>query len=275
MVLGRVVASAGRRGVQEGPWTRRWKQAGATQRRRSAAGSRTARWRAESASEGAEGASAQGVDGIVVLAGGLTASGGVPRWVQGRLDAASELHAKYPGSVILVTGGGSPHKRPVLFDSGHVNHESTVCCDYLVKERGVCPTKIIKETSSYDTIGNAYFSLVIHALPLGWRSVVAVTSAFHLPRAAACFDWVYGSCDSSPALRYHSVPDEGMSPRALEARIGREKESAQALVRNAREILTLKEINLWLHQKHRCYAVARQEEWNEPTEADKLELETY
>ena len=127
-------------------------------------------------------------DGIVVLAGGLTASGGVPEWVKGRLEAAADLHSRSPGSVILVTGGGTPHKPPILHDrSGHVIHESTVCADYLVSELGVSPNSVLKETSSYDTIGNAYFSLTIHAAPLGWSEVCTVTSAFHMPRALASF----------------------------------------------------------------------------------------
>ena len=65
-------------------------------------------------------------DGIVVLAGGLTSEGSLPKWVVGRLDAAVALHEQNPGSKILCTGGGTPHKPPILFDNGHVNHESTV-----------------------------------------------------------------------------------------------------------------------------------------------------
>ncbi len=46
------------------------------------------------------------VDAIVVLAGGLTPSGGVPTWVEGRLDAAVELSRRFPRAPILCTGGG-------------------------------------------------------------------------------------------------------------------------------------------------------------------------
>ena len=216
-------------------------------------------------------------DGIVVLAGGLTASGGVPEWVKGRLEAAADLHSRSPGSVILVTGGGTPHKPPILHDrSGHVIHESTVCADYLVSELGVSPNSVLKETSSYDTIGNAYFSLTIHAAPLGWSEVCTVTSAFHMPRARACFDWIYGACASAPRVAYLPVADEGMTEAALEARRRREEESAAALRRSAEEVgADLAAISGWLHSTHRCYAVNRQHEWGEPTEATKEELETY
>lgn len=199
------------------------------------------------------------------------------QWVEGRLNKAADFLDLAPeSSVILVTGGGSPHKRPILFDkSGHVNHESTVCAKYLVDAKGVDPTKILKETSSYDTIGNAYFSLVIHALPLKWSLVKVVTSDFHMPRARAAFDWIYKSVDSPPALEYHSVEDEGMSDEALAARVERELESARALEANARDLTSIGDINRWMHTTHRCYAVARQDEWNEPTEASVKELETY
>ncbi len=35
--------------------------------------------------------------------------------------------------------------------------------------QGVPAEHVLKEVSSYDTVGNAYFSLVIHALPADWR----------------------------------------------------------------------------------------------------------
>ena len=252
-------------------------------------------------------------DGIVVLAGGLTSEGSLPKWVVGRLDAAVALHEQNPGSKILCTGGGTPHKPPILFDNGHVNHESTVsilsfcharthreeafeklksdffllllppppflsqvCAKYLI-ERGVSPQSIVKETSSYDTIGNAYFSLVIHALPLRWKRVVAITSEFHMPRSKAAFRWIYGAADprGNIDLDFLSVPDQGIEGEALRARIERELESAAALEENAKTLTTLSQINQWLHETHRCYAVSRQEEWKSPTEADDLALKSY
>lgn len=64
------------------------------------------------------------------------------------------------------TGGGTPHKPPVLGPSGHVVHESTSCADYLMA-RGVRAEHILKETSSYDTVGGcAMCSIMQHCMPV-------------------------------------------------------------------------------------------------------------
>jgi hypothetical protein len=41
-------------------------------------------------------------------------------------------------------------------------------------------------------VGNAYFSLSVHALPAGWRRLAVVTSDFHMPRTRALFAGIYG-----------------------------------------------------------------------------------
>jgi hypothetical protein len=116
-----------------------------------------------------------------------------------------------------VAGGGTPHKPTILDNNGYALHEATMCASYLIG-RGVPPPAIMKEISSYDTIGNAYFSLVIHAIPAGWRHIAVVTSKhcacssraahssmhafnrrgcavagdFHMPRTQQLFTDIYG-----------------------------------------------------------------------------------
>ena len=73
----------------------------------------------------------------------------------------------------------------------HVLHESTACADYLITQarhgflacaanmhiaavtrhimQGISAGRILKETASYDTVGNGYFAATIHAVPAGWR----------------------------------------------------------------------------------------------------------
>lgn len=69
---------------------------------------------------------------------------------------------------LLMLGAATPHKPPVLDELGHVLYESTAYAAYLIS-RGVPAVDLLKETQSSDTVGNGYFSLLMHALPAGWR----------------------------------------------------------------------------------------------------------
>jgi uncharacterized SAM-binding protein YcdF (DUF218 family) len=90
---------------------------------------------------------------------------------------------------------GTPHKPPVISETGACVFEGVACADYLLAA-GVAGDQLLKETASYDTIGNAYFSAMIHAWPRRWRRVAVVTSAFHMPRTRAIFDAVFRLVDA-------------------------------------------------------------------------------
>jgi hypothetical protein len=182
---------------------------------------------------------------------------------------------------ILCSGGGTPHRPPQLGARGHVVHEGTACCAYLSRVHAVKPASLLKESSSYDTLGNAWFSLTQHALPAGWTAPLVVTSAFHMPRSRAAFEWVFGLDGGSDASatsatvpmvpRFLSTPDSGaMSAGVVAARRAREAESLAALRANAARVRTRAAFHAWLNGGHKCYAVARQEEWEEepPAMAD-------
>ena len=214
-----------------------------------------------------------GIDAVIVLAGGLTADGGLPPWVEARLDAAAAVYnaLRVP---VLCSGGGTPHRPPVVAPGGggFVVHEGTACCSYLMRAHGLPATSLLKESGSYDTVGNAWFSLTTHAAPAGWKSPLVITSAFHMPRSRACFEWVFSL---QPALggvpRFLSTPDRGMAPDVAAARRAREQESLGALRRNAEAVRTAPQFHAWLYGTHMCYAVARQGEWGAqpPAMADK------
>ena len=107
--------------------------------------------------------------------------------------------------MILCLGGGTPHK-PAITVNGHVLHEAVACADFLLEKvacsgpyshtlqsltracseirvvcfmiashaswltmQGIRAERILKETASYDTVGNGYFATTIHALPAQWR----------------------------------------------------------------------------------------------------------
>lgn len=231
------------------------------------------------------------VEAIMVLAGGQTTSGsGLPTWVERRLDCASAIQqqkarASPPGGSpsIICLGGGTPHKPPILLDNGYVYHESTSCADYLIHNKGISPDTILKELSSFDTVGNAFFSLAIHAIPSRLRSIVVITSEFHMPRTKALFEDMYsiGATDAlkDPSffkLSFVSVTDEDLFSRdVLEARIDKEANSLKHWKENKKNIHSFKDLHHWLHSTHQCYAVSRQKEFSRRTITDPRLLASY
>lgn len=243
-----------------------------------------------------------GLDAVMILAGGMMPDGSCPPPVQRRLDAAHSLQRLRlqsdtkqqqeqpqsstssssssplppPRSVgkpyappVVCLGGGTPHKPPILSAAtGHVVHESTSCAAYLL-DRGAQAAHLLKESSSYDTVGNAYFSLSIHALPAGWRNVAVVTSDFHMHRSRALFEDMYALAGAqffgSPAhfnLLFVSVSDEGLfDADVLDVRRSKEAKAVADWKRTSAAFASLADVHAWLHATHLCYSVSRQHEF--------------
>ena len=87
-------------------------------------------------------------------------------------DYCAEAYKRAEGKpYICIAGSATPHKSPPLQKGGFIYHESTMMAEYLIDEHDVHPAKILKDTSSMDTIGNAYFTRYVHAVPRGWKNV--------------------------------------------------------------------------------------------------------
>lgn len=88
-------------------------------------------------------------------------------------------------SVRLAAGG---HVRHLLMSGGPVRHatpEAHVMRDLAVAS-GIPPGRVHVEASSVNTIGNARLSKAM-AAELGWRRLLLVTDACHMPRALYVF----------------------------------------------------------------------------------------
>jgi uncharacterized SAM-binding protein YcdF (DUF218 family) len=154
-------------------------------------------------------------DAIIIPGGGVRAGGVLPPWVAARFDRALEV----AGDALLIPlSAGTPYKPPPLDERGFPIFEARAGSEYLI-QRGVDPRRILIEESSYDTIGNAFFSRVIHIEPRGLRRVLVITSAFHLERTAAVFRWVYSLDGNACVVEFDSVPDVGIDSEALQARV--------------------------------------------------------
>lgn len=194
-------------------------------------------------------------DAILVPGGGLTPAGTPHPWVVARLDRALDIHTASP---ILCLSGFSPHKPPLTDQHGLPVLEGNASARYLL--RGGCdPTRILTECCSFDTIGNALFSRLLHAETRGWRRVLIVTSQFHLLRTRAIFETVYqlpNRHGERIACEFLGTPDEGLDELILSARREREKDSLSRWHSQVAESrwATLADFHEWLWTHHECHA---------------------
>lgn len=213
------------------------------------------------------------VDAILVLAGGQMKCGDVPVWVKARLaDAARVFTKQFTAGAIppamLLLGGGSPHAMPVMNAHGRVLHESASCATVLIRDHDIGAQYIFKETSSYDTIGNAYFALVQHCLPRRWTRLVVVTSNFHLARTRAVFEWIFNVRDAGGpyTLEFIGASDAGMECAAADARAERERASLEDVLEKTERITTLADVHEFINQEHSAYSAAEQDDFGKPGE---------
>jgi uncharacterized SAM-binding protein YcdF (DUF218 family) len=194
------------------------------------------------------------VEAILIPGGGLTPEGQVPPWMAARLD---RVIATYQGEYLIPLSAGTTHKPPPLDAKGFPVLEAIAAAHYLT-ERSISPDRILPETCSLDTIGNAYFARVIHTDPLGLRSLRIVTSAFHMARTEAIFNWVFGlSTAASPyQLQFMAVPDVGLPQTALQARRQKEKAGLAHVQTLIISLKTLPDLHRWLYRDHQAYSVA-------------------
>jgi hypothetical protein len=191
-------------------------------------------------------------DAILIPGGGVRPGGVLPPWVAARFDRALELA---DGAWFTPLSAGTPHRPPPLDTRGFPITEARAGAKYLMA-RGVEPRRILVEASSWDTIGNAWFSRVVHAMPRGFERVLVVNSAFHMPRTEEIFRWVYGLEGPGPAcaVAFETVPDTGMEPEVLRARMEKEAVALRELDGLRGRIRTLEELHQWLFAEHPAYA---------------------
>ena len=193
-------------------------------------------------------------DAIIVLGGGVRDGGELPEWALRRLNRARELHS---GEFLILLSAGTTYRPPPLDKHGFPIYESVAGARYLAAA-GVPPDRILTETHSYDTVGNAFFARVIHTDPMVLRELVVVTSEFHMPRSKAIFDWMF-SLEPNPGyhLSYVSVSDEGLDPTAHQLRTAKEARSLQGFREDWQPITTLAQAHHRIFTRHGAYSATR------------------
>jgi uncharacterized SAM-binding protein YcdF (DUF218 family) len=204
-----------------------------------------------------------GYDAILVLGGGVRDNGDLPEHAQRRLDLAL---ARQSGEPIVALSAWTAHRPVILAPDGSQVYESIMGARYLI-DRGIDPRRIFCETTSYDTIGNAYFSRVQIVEPMGWKRLLIITSRFHMARTEVIFRWIYGLNTAAYDLQFAASADDGVSAEALSARHAKETTSLQSVELLCRRLTSLRALAAWLFTEHKQYQPVRERHGTDSAES--------
>lgn len=129
-------------------------------------------------------------DVIIVLAGGVNNDGSLPDLPRSRVDCGIQHLKNREAKKLIMTG-----KYGFWLDWQKqipCRSEAEAMKEYAISE-GIPSDSILTEQESKDTLGNAYFTKVNILEPNNWKSVLVVTSDFHLERTKYIFDLVFGT----------------------------------------------------------------------------------
>ena len=202
-------------------------------------------------------------DAILILGGGVREGGELPPWVASRFELAL---ARRSGETLVCLSAGTWHRQPPL-ENGFPISESVAGARYLMN-RGVDAKQIRIENASYDTIGNAYFTKLLHVDPSGWQRLLVITSEFHMPRTRSIFDWVFGFEKGRYKLEYAASPDPSVG--IVHKRRDKEKQALAGLLETQRKILCLRELHEWVFTEHAAYSADGRRNPPDPSDPDLL-----
>jgi len=202
------------------------------------------------------------VDAILVLGGGRPIHRSLPPpWVTSRCDLAAQAHNILDKTPILTLSAGTAHADQLLNEKGLPVWESEASALYMISKHQIAVGNIFMETSSYDTIGNAYFARTSFCEVFRWKKLLVITSEFHMPRTRAIFDWIFNTPNreggENPGYRllYLQSPNSGLSEEIVAARIEREEIGRKRVVTQQRKYSTLPKVLKFLTTEHGMYKV--------------------
>jgi len=194
-------------------------------------------------------------DAVIILGGGVRKNGSLPIWVIRRVRKALEFKDKT--KYFVTSSAYTTNKKPLINKMGFPVNESVKMGELLVKA-GINKSRILTERWSHDTIGNAYFTRLIHTDQLNLKKLLIITSEFHMPRSKAIFEWIFGlnySLFKPYVLDFASVSDSKLNSKIMLTRIEKEQKSLSKLFKTKQKITNLKQLHKWLFNKHGAYTL--------------------
>lgn len=198
-------------------------------------------------------------DCVIILGGSLKKNSELPDWVLGRLDYALKVDTKY----LIVSSRGTTHKSPPLDENKMPIDETTKMAEYLISQ-GINPNRILCESWSLDTIGNAYGVLMFHCIPLKLEKLLVVTSDFHIERTKSIFKKVFSLSEIEFKIDYCSI---NSSLKVTD----KERKSLEDWNEKCKNFNSLEDLHKFIFTQHNAYCSSKEKE----VKLDKSDLERY
>ena len=187
---------------------------------------------------------------IIILGGGQNVDGTLPEWVIDRCKIAIKIYNSNPNSYKMITTSAASYHNPILLDNGFPVYEATSMANYLISN-GVSENSIYKEWTSFDTIGNIYFSKTTITDIRNWYDLIIITSDFHMKRSKMIADYLFPLNNLTYNITYLSVNHE--IDIDFSKRIEREDKSIITFKNSIKNLDTLDKFHEWLYTQHDCY----------------------
>ena len=143
---------------------------------------------------------------------------------------------------------------------------STRNAQFLVKHGGVPDEMVLEENSSMETVGNAFYTRVLHADVLNFQRIAVINNNWHMQRTRHVFKHVFSIPGSGRGLRASSTSitfievASGLDPDVQQQRLEREEKSIPKFAPGSawqHATPTLEALHLWLHRENMAYSVRR------------------